>query len=58
MGDSLVRPAPNRKKCILCRYSASDIYGDLQCIFLFEMAMFHKFQVTVECPMKVKEDAI
>ena len=55
VGDSLVRPATDKQHCILCRYCFSDVHGDLKCLFLFEMAMFHKIKPSVDCPI-LKED--
>lgn len=37
--NELVRPAPDRQTCILCRYSAINQLDELMCLFLFELAM-------------------
>lgn len=48
---SLMRPAPDRDKCLLCRYSSTDQYNELVCIFLLEMYLMHKIVPYVECPV-------
>ena len=50
--SELVRPAPNRQTCILCRYSATDQFDELMCLFLFELAMLNKFQFRFNCPIE------
>ena len=49
--SSLMRPAPDRDKCLLCRYSGTDQYNELVCIFLLEMYLMHKIVPYVECPV-------
>lgn len=44
-----MRPAIS-KDCLLCRYCYADVHGELKCLFLFEMMMFHKITPSVNCP--------
>ena len=48
-----MRPATH-KRCKFCRYCFSDAHSELQCLFLVEMAIFHKITPHIDCPL-VKE---
>ncbi len=47
----MTRPAPNREKCLLCRYSCTNQFNELVCIFLVEMFVMHKIIPHTDCPL-------
>ena len=49
--SDMMRPAPDRSKCLLCRYSGIDQFNELICIFLMEMYLMHRIIPHVECPI-------
>ena len=46
-----MRPAPNKKSCILCQYSASNQFNELMCLFLFEHVLINKTIPLTDCPL-------
>ena len=49
--DNLMKPAPNRERCLLCRYSCTNQFNELVCIFLVEMYITHRIIPHVDCPL-------